>query len=362
MALQNEVSYTKRIFVLFTIIAILAAIYLANSILFPLFFAFIVSLLVRPIDAFLQEKWRFPKILSVGVTVLITISFFLGIFFLLGSQLKSFMSEIPQMKEHLSKSVNDVYAWIEDKFGVSNGQQKKYMKENLSTTKFVSGESLGAFTGAVAFIILVPVYIFLFLFYRIRLVEFLKKLVKRGGAAQLKEILTSIKVIMRSYLIGLLIEITIVATLTSLGFWIFGIKHPLFLGLLVALLNLIPYIGILIANILCCLITLSGTSDYTSLFTVVGVVAGVQLIDNNFLLPRIVGSKVRINAMASIVSVLVGGLLAGVPGMFLAIPISAMLKIIFDAIPNMQPYGFLLGDETTVKSSWTKKSVAKTEK
>jgi predicted PurR-regulated permease PerM len=351
----TQPNYSKRIFTLLVIVIIIAVIYCANSILFPLIFAFIISILVRPIDAFLQNKWRFPKILSVGITTLAAVLIFAVLIFLFGLQLKTFMKDLPQMQDHITKSMEQVNGWVQDKFGVSYSQQQKYVKENLMKTEIVSAKSLGAFTGALAYIILIPIYIFLFLFYRTLLVEFLKKLMKTGETDNLKDVMNSIKVIMRSYIIGLLIEIAVVATLTSLGFWVFGIRYAIFLGLMTALLNLIPYIGILIANILCCLITLSGTSDYQSILYVLGVVAAVQLIDNNILLPRIVGSKVRINALASIVSVIVGGVLAGVPGMFLAIPVTAMLKIIFDAIPQFEPYGYLLGDEAPVTAGWRKK-------
>ena len=169
-------------------------------------------------------------------------------------------------------------------------------------------------------------------------------------------IVNDIKVIIRMYILGLLLEIAIVAALTTLGLWLIGVKYALFLGLLVALLNLIPYVGILVANALSCLISLSNNPDIQqSVLGVIAVIGAVQLIDNNILLPRIVGSKVRINALASILCVIVGGSLAGVPGMFLAIPLTAILKVVFDAVPNLEPYGYLLGDELPKALFWTKK-------
>lgn len=348
----TQPDFSKRIFALLLIVVVIAAIFLGNTILFPLFLAFIIAILVRPIDVFLQDKWRFPKIISVSLTVLMTFLIFAGVVFLLGAQMKVFAKDLPQMQDHIMKSLDELKGWVEHKFGVSDQQQRKIVKDNLMKSQFVSAKSLGAFTGALTYVVLVPIYIFLFLFYRTLLKEFLSKITRNGKKDTLHDIIDSIKDIMRSYIIGLLIEIAVVATLTALGFWVFGIKYAIFLGLITAFLNLIPYVGILVANVLCCLITLSGTSDYKSLLTVLAVVAIVQLIDNNILLPRIVGSKVRINALASIVSVLVGGTLAGVPGMFLAIPIVAMLKIIFDRIPNLEPYGYLLGDESPVAEAW----------
>jgi len=78
---------------------------------------------------------------------------------------------------------------------------------------------------------------------------------------------------------------------------------------------------------------------------VLGVIAGVQFLDNNILMPRIVGSKVKINALATIVGVVVGGELAGIAGMFLSLPIIAVLKVVFDRTDSFKQWGVLFGDE-----------------
>jgi len=70
----------------------------------------------------------------------------------------------------------------------------------------------------------------------------------------------------------------------------------------------------------------------------------VRLLDNNVGMPLIVGNKVRINALVTLIGVLVGGALCGIPGMFLAIPGLAVMKVIFDKVPELQPWGTLLGD------------------
>lgn len=354
---STQVNYQKRIFNILLLVVIVAIIYLGSGILFPVILAFIFGVLIRPIDSFLQKKWRFPKWLSVIITVMIAIIAFAGILFLLGLQLKDFFSDLPTLEKNMMKVVHDIGDWINKTFGVSIVKQEKIVKENfMKGGNMVSMKSFGTITGALVNFILVPLYLFLFLFYRELLLGFLMKLVPANSAERMQIIVNDIKVIIRMYILGLLLEIAIVAALTTLGLWIIGVKYALFLGLLVALLNLIPYVGILIANALSCLISLSTNPDIQqSVLGVIAVIGAVQLIDNNILLPRIVGSKVRINAMASILCVIVGGSLAGVPGMFLAIPITAIMKVIFDAVPTLQPYGYLLGDELPKAISWTKK-------
>jgi len=148
-------------------------------------------------------------------------------------------------------------------------------------------------------------------------------------------------------MIGLIIEMGIVAAINSAGFFILGIRYAIFLGVLAAILNMIPYIGMLIASIICMLITLTSSTELTDIFGVLGILTVVQFIDNNIIMPRVVSSKVKINALITILGVLVGGALAGISGMFLSIPAIAILKVIFDRIDNMKPWGMLLGDEIT---------------
>ncbi len=164
---------------------------------------------------------------------------------------------------------------------------------------------------------------------------------------KVKEVIKESRLIVQSYMAGLLIEMGIIATINTAGFLLFGIKYAFFLGLLAALLNLIPYIGMLIASIFCMLVTLTTTNDLTKVLWVAVVLTVVQFFDNNILMPKVVSSKVKINALITIFGVLAGGAIAGISGMFLSIPVIAILKVIFDRIEALKPWGELMGDEIT---------------
>jgi predicted PurR-regulated permease PerM len=124
----------------------------------------------------------------------------------------------------------------------------------------------------------------------------------------------------------------------------FGIKHAILIGVTFAILNLIPYIGALIGNLIGVILTLTSSQEMWQIWAVLGTIAFVQFLDNNILMPRIVGSKVKVNALASIVGIVIGGTLAGVSGMFLSIPVMAVLKIMFDRSASLKQWGVLLGD------------------
>jgi predicted PurR-regulated permease PerM len=143
-----------------------------------------------------------------------------------------------------------------------------------------------------------------------------------------------------------------VSILTAIGFWIIGIKYALVLGIITGILNLVPYLGILFAGLLSIIATLTGTADVSIIIGVIVVNIIVQLIDNNILVPYIISSKVEINALVSIVGIIIGGAICGISGMFLAIPIIAILKVIFDRIDSLEPWGYLMGDNLPKTYTW----------
>ena len=200
--------------------------------------------------------------------------------------------------------------------------------------------------------ILIPIYIFLILLYKSLFVKFFEKLVSQDNKAKLFDILEQIKVVVKSYIVGLILEMIFISVLTSVGLMIIGVKYAILLGVITGLLNIIPYIGILVAGILTIVATLTGSADLSIIVGVIIVNVIVQLIDNNLLVPLIVSSKVKINALASIVGIIIGGAMAGISGMFLAIPIIAILKVIFDRIESLKPWGYLMGDTLPKTYEW----------
>jgi predicted PurR-regulated permease PerM len=155
-------------------------------------------------------------------------------------------------------------------------------------------------------------------------------------------------------LIGLLIQITYITILLGGTLLILGIKHALLIRIIFAILNLIPYIGALIGNILGMLLTLSTPQELWPVITVLLVIAAVQFLDNNILMPGIVVSKVKINPLAALIGVFTGGAIAGIAGMFISLPVLAVLKIIFDRTEHFKQWGILFGDQREPKRIYRK--------
>lgn len=184
------------------------------------------------------------------------------------------------------------------------------------------------------------------LYHKDQIRRFLIVVFNVQNGEKVRHILQESRVVSHQYIVGLLIEMVIVFALNSAGFLILGIRYAWFLAAAAALLNLIPYLGMLAANIISMIITFVYSENIYDVFWVAAILAAVQFIDNNFLMPWIVGFKVKINALVTLLAVLSGGVIWGVAGMFLSIPALAVLKVIFDRVEGLKPYGLLLGDES----------------
>jgi predicted PurR-regulated permease PerM len=212
------------------------------------------------------------------------------------------------------------------------------------------GGAASSLSGIFIFIGLLPIYIFLMLFYKNLLLRFVFLWFPKDNHPKVEEVMRESEVIIKSYLVGLLIQITYITILLGGILLVIGIKHAILIGAIFAILNLIPYVGALVGNVIGVLLTVSSTTEVWPIFVVLGTIAFVQFLDNNILMPRIVGSKVKINALATIVGVIVAGALAGVSGMFLSLPMIAVMKIIFDRTDSLKQWGVLLGDEKPKQS------------
>ncbi|WP_109673575.1 AI-2E family transporter [Dyadobacter jejuensis] len=330
------------------VIAILiGGIYVGQDIIVPLALAFLLAVLLRPVEAFFI-RLGLPKVLAISLAVFLAALLLAGLIFLLSIQIADFSNQWPKLKKNINEAYNDGRRWVRREYRLSFWQQDQYIKKAQTQTieNLQKSEALGSITGSLSTLVLLPIYVFLMLYYRSMFIRFSIVLFTDKHKCKVLEILGQIKTIVQSYMVGLLLETAAVATLNSIGLLLLNVQYAILLGVMAAILNLVPYIGGLVATALAVLVTFMNHPDGLTVLGVVGVFVLVQLIDNNFLVPMIVGSKVRINALASIVGVLVGGAMAGLSGMFLSIPAIAILKAICDRVDHLHAWGILLGDES----------------
>lgn len=313
-----------------------------RDILVPLAFAALIAILLNPLSNRLERK--LPKVIAIILSMTIAIAMVTALMYFLSSQVAHFFDDLDAIKLRLSNLLHDLQVWVQTSFGYSATKQAKLIDDAANSSKGMIGQTLTGVLGILSVVFLIPVYVFLLMLYKTLILNFLYEVFSEENQTKVAEILTETKGAIQSYIVGLLIETAIVAVLNSTALLLLGIQNAILIGVIGAILNLLPYIGGLVAIALPVLMATVTKDGYTSQLSIIAAYAVIQFLDNNIFVPRIVSSKVQINALISIVVVLLGAALWGVPGMFLSIPFIAVLKIIFDRIDGLKPWGKLLGD------------------
>lgn len=339
-------NYFKVSVIILGLLGFFFILWLGQSILVPLTFAGIISILLNPVVNFFIGK-GINRVIAISIAIVLLLIVVSGILLFIGSQVSMFSDSWPQLKLKFNVLLHDTLKWVSETFNIGKSKVNAWINErkseSLNDAGGMIGDTVSTVTGMLINILLLPVYIFLFLFYKPLLLSFVAQVFATDKRSAVAEVLFNTKSLIQNYLVGLLIEMVIVATMNSTALLIIGIDYAIMLGVIGAILNLIPYIGGVVAISLPMTMALITDTPFDAVLVLIAYLV-IQLIDNNFLVPKIVASKVKVNALVSIIVVLIGGALWGVAGMFLSIPITAILKVIFDKIPHLKPVGFLIGD------------------
>ena len=337
--------YVKAPLVLLGLALVVFTLHIASDIIFPLFFAAIFAIMLHPVEQWLLRR-RVPQLLAITLTVVLGVTTLLGLLYFIYLEASQLSSQMPLFKAKFAQTTTQVHEWLQDQFGLSDQKLQGWVGEVGNKASSLLGGTLSAVSGLLIVATLIPVYIFLLFLYQRRLVVFLVQAFSgRRQNSNVTEVLRESKAAIQSYMVGLLIEGSIVAALNVTALLVLGIPYALLLGVLGALLNFIPYIGGLTAIALPVLMAFVTKQGYAYPLGVIAVYMLIQFIDNHYLIPRIVASKIKVNALVAIIGVLVGNAIGGVAGMFLALPVIAIIKIIFDRIESLKPWGMVLGDE-----------------
>lgn len=329
------------------LVALIALLKYASSILIPLVFAVIIAIVLHPVVSFLVRR-KVNRLLAIIIVLFLTFAVLFAFSLLLFSQISRFSDSLPILIDRFTEVLHESVLWISGYFDIDPVKVNSWITASktdlVNNSSNAIGQTLITIGSGVVVIFLLPVYIFLLLFYHPLLMEFIHRLFSKSHQKQVNEIITQIKTVIQRYLVGLVIEAFIISSMYTTALLILGIDYAILLGIIGALLNLIPYVGGLVGVALPMMVALATKTSFWPAIYILIVYYIIQLIDNNYIVPKIVASKVKINALVSIIVVIVGNAIWGIPGMFLSLPLIAIVKLIFDNIESLQPLGFLLGD------------------
>ena len=343
----RQPAYQKLSLIMLGLVAFVYALGQVQPILVPLLFALLLAMLLNPLVN-RMTRWRLPRAIAIGVAVLFAMACAFWVSYFILTQAAHFSETLPELRMKITALGDTMRAWVEQRTpmaptAVDDALEKAREGGLKEGSKMVGGALLTMGT-IFAFAFLLPVFTFLFLLYKRLLLTFVIKLFPDEHRVVVEDVLQGSKGVAQHYLVGLLLEAVILATLNYVGLLIIGLQYALLLAVLAAVLNLIPYLGMLTATLLAVIIALA-TADANTAFWVLVLYSSVQFVDNNFVVPNVVASRVQINALVSIVVVMIGGALWGIPGMFLAIPLTAICKVVFDRVPALEPFGYVLGSD-----------------
>ncbi|MCC6840771.1 MAG: AI-2E family transporter [Flavobacteriales bacterium] len=335
------------VLVLLALIGSVTVLHYGRDLFVLLFIAGIFSFLLLPLCQGLQRR-GWPLWLAAGTGCVLLVLMFFGLLYFLGSQYAHFGKDLPGLQAALMHKIELGQTYVEGRFNVAQARQSEWVQDKLEALIKSSGSvavNVFSATGAAfATALVIPIITFFLLLMKGRFREFFLRLAPDHDGTVLR-LVENIAGLSRQWLKGLITVVFFLAVLDSIGFLVLGLEYAVLLGVTAALLNVIPYLGPWLGAIVPLLIALLTKDSMMYALGVVGVIATTQFIDNNFITPKVVGSSVSLNPLASMIALLAWGTLWGFMGLLLAIPITGMMKLVFDEITPLKPWGFLLGEE-----------------
>jgi predicted PurR-regulated permease PerM len=340
---------------------LLYALIAARTFLYPLALGVLFALLLLPITSRL-ERWGVPRIIANLVGLVLGGGIIYGVVFFLYRQIGALLQELPNIKEQATTNLRDLMESVAGRVGIKvTPEVESTLFDSFEGILRGTGDSLGEVLNAtgntVLAIGLMPVYVFMFLYYRDKFARFLMMLVPDSAQELGRTVLVKVSLVTTRYMTGMFAVVLILSVLNSVGFLIIGLQYAILMGVIAAICNIIPYFGTIIGySIPFAFAFLTGTG-FDLAFAVLIQFMIIQFSENNIITPNILGGMLRINPFFIILGVLAGGMVWGLPGMFVIVPMLAMLKVMCDHVPALKPYSFLMSDRGTEKHSITARKV-----
>lgn len=340
-------------FLLFGVL-VCVILYFARQVLIPVAFSIFFAMLFTSLSN-RMERAGMKRIFSALISLLIIVVVTFGIGALVYSQATKLAGQLPEMEKKMQAFTERAEDYIGQKLNIPVEKQEALVKKQLSSMSGMAGSAIknivGGFIGLVGSAVMVLIFTFLFLYQREKYESFFIQLCDQTPPEEAKKLIHNISRVSQSYLTGRALSVLIFTVLFTSGFLIIGLENAFLLAFIAALLTIIPYVGSIVGGVFPFAVALI-TEDSTAVAVgALAVIVIIQGIDNYFIEPYIIGGEVNISAFFTLLILLIGGLLWGVAGMILFLPMLGVAKIVFDAVPGLNAYGYLIGDQKEKKAS-----------
>lgn len=344
MTISNT-SVIKKLLVVFLIFF---ALYLGKAFFIPLFIGAILSTLFLPLCRWFENK-KWPKSLAVLICLLALLSIIACIVALVGWKITDLVDDIGILKERGIEKGLQIQNYIFDHLNISIKEQDAILKSEKPSVGSIVDVMFGSIMAIFSDFILIIVYFVFLLYYKSHIRNFLLKLPTKTDKSEMEEVINKSTHISQFYLLGLFKMIVCLWIMYAIGFSIIGLENAIFFAILCGLLEIIPFVGNLVGTTITLLIASINGADVSLIIGVLITYGTVQFIQGWILEPLIVGAQVKINSLFTIIALVLGQLIWGIPGIILAIPLTAIFKIVCDHVDTLKPYGFLIGETNDVE-------------
>ncbi len=338
-------SFLQKIALVFLIFL---GLYLAKDFLIPLCIGGILATLFLPFCNWMQSK-RIPKGLAVFICFFSILLIIATLVTLLGWKISELFEDFNLVKQKSIEAGNQIQKYIFNHLNISIEEQLTILKKEQPSYADIFQIIFGSIASIFASLILVLVYFAFLLYYRDHIKNFLLKITKNSKQEEMEKVIYNATKVSQQYLLGLSKMIVLLWIMYAIGFSVLGVENAIFFAILCGLLEIVPYVGNITGTVLTVLFTAIHGANPTLLGGIILVYIVVQLIQGWLLEPLILGPQVKINPLFTIIVLVLGQLLWGIPGIILAIPLTAIFKIICDHVESLKPYGFLIGEITAPK-------------
>jgi predicted PurR-regulated permease PerM len=350
-----NVSFKKLFYAIATTFLLFATLIFAKSILIPLSTALLFSFILLPSVKKL-ETWKVGQTFAAFLSIFAVILIIGGVTYFFSTQIIKVAQEFTHFQDKIISAFADVTLFMNNRLGFMENLEKGELFSRMKvwftdSTKYLVSKTVSTTATFMAGLLATIVFTFLLLIYRNGLTKAFLTFSPENNRERVLKMFKSVQQVGKKYLFGMAILTAIIGLANSIGLLIIGIENPFLFGFLAAALAIIPYIGTTMGAVIPLIYTFI---SYDSIWMAVAVAIlfwGVQLVTDNFLTPRIVGSSLKINALTAILSLFIGAAVWGLAGMVLFLPFAAMLKVVCDEFKELKPIALIIGEKNIKESN-----------
>ena len=338
--------------VLLFIALLFVFLYFGSSFLIPFVFGIFFTTLVTPLSRFFENHVKLSRVLASLASTLILFIAAGSILFLLIYQINRFASDFSNFSDKLQSFITDIQKYVASSTSLSQDDMAEIWEERSQQVMENLEPYITSFFGSIfstlGNFLLMLIYVFLLLLYRKKFTRFVMMYSQNENKDEVKEILHKTGGVAYQYLLGRIKVMGLLAVMYIITFLLFDLPYAILLTLFGALVTIIPYLGPLVSGVLPILFAALFFDDIKKILFFAAIVLIIQLIESYVLEPLIMGKQIELNPLVVIIMIIIGGMVWGLAGMILFVPMFAMFKIISVHISSLRPVGFLVGDNETV--------------